>query len=136
METAHLKKEERKQILGQCKECGKNLRRDSIKRHMRLVHKETKECEDKTEIHEFLSKSLLIIVECPDCGKSMTKKNLRRHKETSHLKKEDREQILCQCKECGKNMLRDSIKRHMRTVHKETTECEDKTEIAECISKN
>ena len=98
--------EEREQILGQCKECGKNLRRDSIKRHMRTVHKETKECEDRTEIQKFLSESLLSIVECPECGKSMTKKNLRRHKETAHLKKEEREQnqILGQCKVCGKNM--------------------------------
>ena len=92
---------------------------------MRTVHKETKEHEDKTEIHEFLSRSLLIIVECPDCGKSMTKKNLRRHKETAHFKKKEREQI-GQCKECGKNLLRDSIGRHMRTVHKETKEYEDK----------
>ena len=75
--------EEREQILGQCKECGKNLRRDSIKRHMRIVHKETKDCENKTEIHEFLSKSPLIIVECPECGKSMIKKNLRRKKRNS-----------------------------------------------------
>ena len=57
METAHLKREQREQILGHCQECGKNLRRDSIKRHMRTVHKETKECEDKTENHEFILKS-------------------------------------------------------------------------------
>ena len=103
---------------------------------MVFLHKKTKECEDKTEIHESLSKSLLIIVECPECRKSMTKKNLRRHKEPAHLKKEEREQILGQCKECGKNMLRDSIKRHMRTVHKETKECEDKTENYEFILKS
>ena len=56
-ERAHLKKEEKEQILGQCKECGKNMLRDSIKRHMRTVHKETKECEDKTENYEFILKS-------------------------------------------------------------------------------
>ena len=88
---------------------------------MRTVHKETKECEDKTEIHEFLSKSLLIIVECPECGKTMTKKSLKRHKERAHLKKEEKEKICLlmtvECPECGKTVTKKNLKRHKETAH-------------------
>ena len=74
--------------------------RDSIKRHIRTVHKETKEGEDKTKIGQFFSKSLLTIVECPECEKTLTKKKLNRHIERAHTMKEERERKTMSVKDC------------------------------------
>ena len=87
-------------IIVECPECGKNMKPDSIKRHMRIVHNETKEDKDLE-----LAKTPL--------------------NEMSHLKKKKGENNNSECKECGKKMLRDSIKRHMRNVHSETNDDKD-----------
>ena len=41
-----LKKEKGENDKSECKECGKNMHRDSIKRHMRNVHKKTNKDKD------------------------------------------------------------------------------------------
>ena len=93
--------------------------RDSIKRHMRTVHKETKECEEKTQIDEFISKSFLI-KERAHLKKEENEK-ICLLMETAHLKREEREKIsplmIVECPECGKTVTKKHLKRHKETSH-------------------
>ena len=137
-ETAHMKKEEKENILGQCQEYGKNLLQDSIKRHMRTLHEETKECEEllteqplnlvkkdrkrtpssieaMIEVHNRDVHANMDRLVCPDCGKLFTsKRSLFGHKKEKHLGAVE----IFPCPDCGKNFSRKSnLKAHRDSLH-------------------
>ena len=91
-----------KEILVDCKECGKTMHSKNMKRHIRNTH-EPKETKDM---------SLTSVLKS----------------EKSDVLPSDKKQRYKDCEECGKSLNARSMRRHIRSVHNEMVTKKEETE--------
>ena len=86
-----------------CEICGLTLQNNTLKRHMKIVHSDTKPC-----------------VSCEVCGMDFKySQSLKRHMFMKHPKEGDEGQYKVACDICQKQMRKDLLKRHKLIQHEQ-----------------